>query len=203
MFGVGRRATTCDGHRPGSMIPNGRSCSRPAEPPQTSSIYWIRFHLRTGSVSDPALLLGPISDSYELYWDGEHIREFRPACFQTGSQAAHGLYREWQIFRLPGSLGVSGDHTQSRCALPTFFISVVIFGAYGVTIIGSEMQAFSTRAAKALIGRSGVPGCPADSSSIAPSCSPASTSSCCLLRFRKERHSAGLARSSLPTRLTV
>lgn len=98
------------GPHPGLTIRNGRSCRRLAghrKPPVFTGFVFISeqgqsaipryssvpFLIRTnctGTANESGISADPLP---------------------TDSQAAHGLCPRWQIFRLPGGLGVSGDHT--------------------------------------------------------------------------------------------
>jgi phosphoserine phosphatase RsbU/P len=67
--------------------------------------YWMRRQVQTEEMSNPGLLLGPITYAYDVYWDGQPIGRF--------GDLARGQWftPRWQTFRLPSSLTRPGTPT--------------------------------------------------------------------------------------------
>src|SRR3954447_20183807 len=43
--------------------------------PRRSTLYWLRLKLHVGRLMNPALLVGPVASTYEVYWDGKRLAE--------------------------------------------------------------------------------------------------------------------------------
>jgi sigma-B regulation protein RsbU (phosphoserine phosphatase) len=70
--------------------------------PDRWDIHWIRLHVRITALREPALLLGPIASSYEVYWDGARIGSF-------GTLSGTWFIPRWQVFAI-NSDAKPGDH---------------------------------------------------------------------------------------------
>lgn len=76
--------------------------------------YWIRIHIRTGNLSHPGLLLGPIASVYEGYWDGRKIAKFGDFARERG------FIPRWQTYALPRDLVPPGLHVLTIRIVPPF-----------------------------------------------------------------------------------
>src|SRR5690242_17628450 len=74
----------------------------PGEPPLSES-YWLQTHVRIGRLADPALLLGPIASTYEVYWDFERIENL-------GNLSGSGFVPRWQTFPIGSFRARPGNH---------------------------------------------------------------------------------------------
>jgi hypothetical protein len=66
--------------------------------------YWLRLHVQTAKMADPALLLGPLAYAYAAYWDGRFLGQFGDV------SGRKWLVPRWQVFRLAPDLAQPGTH---------------------------------------------------------------------------------------------
>ena len=81
------------------------SLLNPGPVPRQNGTFWIRLHLRLGVISEPGLMLGPIADAYEVYWDGQRVGQFGELPPST-----KWFTPRWRVFTLPMRLAIPGDH---------------------------------------------------------------------------------------------
>jgi sigma-B regulation protein RsbU (phosphoserine phosphatase) len=67
--------------------------------------YWIRIPVRLPPVSDPGLLVGPISFAYNVYFDGKQIGNFGKLPPKT-----EWFIPRWNLVRIPPELVSTADH---------------------------------------------------------------------------------------------
>ncbi|MFL6450062.1 MAG: PP2C family protein-serine/threonine phosphatase [Bryobacteraceae bacterium] len=68
--------------------------------------YWIRIPVRLGSASDPGLLLSPLANAYEVYWDGQRLGSFG----RLNPKLTWSFVPRRCIFRIPRGFAAPGDH---------------------------------------------------------------------------------------------